>query len=624
MYDTSKSAPRAGSMIDKLNFYTEPTSQVAKASNNKIKILGSEGREWQTDALAELKGRQFSVIVAPCGSGKATVQVGLAIEDINDSAEPILQLFIVPQTHIAEGFFALNGTYRTLQINGTDFALRISRGHNFASKNKTVGDITDRLVELLTTDRAELAKEGLSGLFAVASHAALRLAWAAMSDEQKTIAIHNLHLRIDESHHTNMDSDSNQLGTICKYIVDSDDSTAKLTMSTATDFRGDSRDTVSQESRDKFTYYHLDWMNHWNSLGIANFSIEIQEFEKVPMELLVKNICSEKTEHHYVAVPPKNIKWRSRFEDDSHGIDALIADLKKAWPDCRILNLVDDDDRADKKAALLNEGIDPQFDVVITCMLGREGTDWIPCSRMHVTYIEGSLTLAVQTVGRMLRAYDGKKSVVARYYYPAPIFCEGKSKDEMLNDRKNALLTMLQWEEKFYPIVYSCRTTGGSPSQGVLRHVMGSNQYKLLKDTFIDAIIDAGIAGPPSANAKEIDQIIETVLSEFDIPADHMEGAIDTLRTVLLRSANIAFRGVNISFIRENGFAQLWEKLTDDDKALLFDHNPETMKHLKSIMQKAWDEMFEEVKKCKTPEELTPKQRQWVLAQKAKAAGASE
>ncbi len=106
-------------MITELTFQnTQPVPLESNSDSNSqskgdIKVLGSAGREWQLAALDELAGKQFSVLVAPCGSGKATAQVGLAIEDINQSDSPILQLFVVPQTHIAAGFFKANEKYST-------------------------------------------------------------------------------------------------------------------------------------------------------------------------------------------------------------------------------------------------------------------------------------------------------------------------------------------------------------------------------------------------------------------------------------------------------------------------------------------------------------------------------
>src|SRR5437773_2914753 len=91
-------------MITKLEINGDANANVVGDPTGS-KVFGSTGREWQLKALDALSHSQFSVLVAPCGSGKSTVQVGLAIEDIVQSHETILQLFVVPQTHIAGTFF---------------------------------------------------------------------------------------------------------------------------------------------------------------------------------------------------------------------------------------------------------------------------------------------------------------------------------------------------------------------------------------------------------------------------------------------------------------------------------------------------------------------------------------
>ena len=59
------------------------------------------------EVLNEFKDSQFSALVAPCGSGKSTAQVALAIQDVVASGR--LQVFVVPQTVIADGFFKGDG-----------------------------------------------------------------------------------------------------------------------------------------------------------------------------------------------------------------------------------------------------------------------------------------------------------------------------------------------------------------------------------------------------------------------------------------------------------------------------------------------------------------------------------
>ena len=91
-------------------------------------------------------------------------------------------------------------------------------------------------------------------------------------------------------------------------------------------------------------------------------------------------------------------------------------------------------------------------------------------------------------------------------------------------------------------------------------------------------------------------------------------------RTILLRAANPNFKGVNIEFVREAGFANLYNSLTKSDKALVFEHDTKTMHQLRAIVTQAWDVMFEQAKNM-TSEELNqhPNLKKWALAQQKKA-----
>jgi hypothetical protein len=240
-----------------------------------------------------------------------------------------------------------------------------------------------------------------------------------------------------------------------------------------------------------------------------------------------------------------------------------------------------------------------QYDVVITQALGREGTDWCPCSRLHVTYPEGSITLAVQTLGRLLRRYDGKTKAVARYYYPA--FKEptkGATKAELLDDRKNALLMLCQCEEMFYPILFPNlpRDAGNSTQHGhhmgSLEELLGTQAYIALKNDFISQAIEQGIAGGTSA---ELELLIDEILDDYDVDEAYHEDAHDTLVTMWLRAAHPMFRGISIDFVRKAGFPSLFAKLNDADKTLAFKHGYTKMKRLRAIIAKAWDEKFSEV-----------------------------
>ena len=143
---------------------------------------------------------------------------------------------------------------------------------------------------------------------------------------------------------------------------------------------------------------------------------------------------------------------------------------------------------------------------------------------------------------------------------------------------------------------------------------MGST-YNKMKDELIDQAIDNGVM---AGSDEDIDAIISQILEDYDLPDE--ENHHDTLRTILLRAANPNFKGVNIEFVREAGFANLYNSLTKSDKALVFNHDSKTMHQLRAIVTQEWDVMFDKIKNIKTIEELNqqPNLKTWVLTQKYK------
>ena len=592
--------------------YLDPI-YIESAPEHADKVLGAGQRHWQLDILKMFADERWCSLTAPCGSGKSTAQVGLAIEDVLRSNR--LQLFVVPQTHISAGFFKADGVYDRIEIGKTVYTVAVDATHNFCEDSSLI-----RLKALLLADRKTLApgstKTTLTGLFAMTSYQALALVWEQMTTAEKTKAAHLLHLRLDESHHVS--EEKNKVGKVCRFIMESKDKTNRITLSTATNFRGDNARIFTRELAAKFKNFTLDWIDHWKTIGIRDMFMEIAEFDGDPIKKIVKAVASEKNEKHYIVVPPRTSGWRARKQDDSAGIDELIQKLQEACPKARILDLVDDDGRVHKKDALINEPkyrgeIDPvtglvkesKFDIIITCMLGREGTDWCPCSRLHVSYVEGSLTLAVQTLGRLLRRFDGKTVAKALYYYPRfPEPKEGLSKAELLEDRKNALLLMTQCEEMFFPILFPPmpgvlhEPNMGNSHRGdwetthPLQHDMGA-EYLSMKADFLGAASEQGMMG---MSVKDIRTIIDQVLDSYDIDPELLDKARRTLEVVYLRDANPMFAGITIAFVRENGFEKLYSRLSYGDRTLLFSHNEKRMKELRAIVQKSWDEMYAKIK----------------------------
>jgi hypothetical protein len=635
-----------------------------KTKPQDVTVLGADGRLYQIDVYSLFEDERFCRLIAPCGSGKSTVQVALAIGDVVNSNLQRLQVFVVPQSHIAFGFFARNGGVKRIQIHGNVFEVSVSDqpNHHFCDKS-SVSELKDILV-----NRPKLSKlckgNRLTGLFVTVTNAALVQAWEQMTPMERKKAIHNVHFRIDESHHVLTGGISekaaavltpeqiedaqtnNQLGTFCKYVLKSSDKTARMTFSTATDFRGDSHSPISSEFDNLFTNYKLDWLEHWKTIGIKDLYVLFNLFKNDPIKTLVSHICKEKKEKHYVVIPPMNSGWRKGLSKDE-AVTIIVKALKKKWANVRVLDLVTEATQDANKKLLLDEPKDgvtgdsrksSQYDVVLTCMLGREGTDWVPCSRLHVTYAEGSITLAVQTIGRLLRRYtsvEGKAKTlaIARYYLPSfPKPKNGMSKDELLDTRKNVLFIMMQCEELFYPILYpnvprkkgkKGTGKGAGAHYGSLEDPIGCTEYRALKEEFLETMEDLEIA--EMLTQKSMMDTITSLLHNYGVSKKslHYKDAVHTLIIFWARRLDPSFVGVmDIAFLREMGFPALYEKMTKEGRTLMASYGLNVGKALRALLQKAWDKNIATIKKLRATGKLKtegdfknyPKLRAWAFA----------
>jgi hypothetical protein len=366
----------------------------------------------------------------------------------------------------------------------------------------------------------------------------------------------------------------------------------------------------------KFKRYHLPFIEHFKNTGIENFRVEIvPDIKTDPTETVIDQVCSETDKFHIVVIPPRNAGWRQLKHDPSYGLTALVTGLRAAWfaktgQECRLLNLVPQPEQKKRKKHLLSEpkvhdeDAMPNFDVIVTCMLGREGTDWVPADRLHVTYVEGSIVLAVQTLGRIMRRFASKtglvqkKDIVARYYYPKfPEPEEGLTSSQLLDERKNALLFMTQVDDLFFPIALERvekREASDNPNEMVtLRDIIGDAAYIGMKKDFIDQAVDSVIT---TLNTDTLEAIIDTVLEEY-VPSQYWSQGRRVLMNMYARRAWVNFKSVDVSFMRETDFPIFLESLSLDQKTLIF-HGGDLghIKRIGEIAKTAFDEKLELLK----------------------------
>jgi hypothetical protein len=585
---------------------------------SETRVFGSGKRGYQLDILKAFEGSSFNMLTKPSGSGKSFEQATLAIKDIEATGRK--QLILVPQVHISDGFFPEGETRFQIAGEEKEYKARVLPEYNFCKQSSI-----RRLAAWLLTENAELAKscgpENLAGgLVAMTSYVAFVHAFKKMTHAEKVAALSHIHIRPDESHHVAMgevesEDDRNKVGGLLKFLMEHGIESG-ITLSTATNFRNDDKCIIRPSMLTKFKRYQLPFIDHFKNTGIEEFRVEIVPGIKTdPTQTVIEQVCADTESYHIVVVPPRNAGWRQLKLDPSNGLNALVTGLKAAWfaktgQECRLLNLVPQAEQKKRKKHLLaepkthDEEAMPNFDVIVTCMLGREGTDWVPADRLHVTYVEGSIGLAVQTLGRIMRRFatkNGKvqkKDIVARYYYPKfPEPEEGMSSSELLNERKNALLFMTQVDDLFFPIALERvekRSVSDNPTEfTTLRDIMGDAAYIEMKRDFIDQAVDSVVT---TLNTDALEAIIDAVLTEH-LPSGYWAQGRRVLMNMYARRACVNFASVDVGFIRETDFPGFLEGLSLDQKTLIFHGGDvEHIKRIREIAKTAFDEKLEMLK----------------------------
>jgi len=583
-------------------------------------------RYWQPEAFEKVKDDQYSLVMAFCGSGKSMLQNALGIYDVVSSGYKQKQLISVPQSHIHRGFVGDGELdYILLTIDGKTYEWVIQ--DNFCDgSNKQV---LKKLKKWLLADPSELSKhcsgEIITGLNAIVTHQALSLVWQKMSEDERSKAVKNLTFRMDEFHHIKgvflnddddlsvqemltLEAESTILGDVCRHIINKGDKTSKICGTTATPYRGDRGIILSNSVKKMFTTYSLDWLEHFKTLGIKKFVIEYEEYKGDPIKLVVNAIKKERKEKHMIVIPATTHKWRVNGKDE---LKSLLNALYKVIPKERVLDLVTPHTQKKNKELLLQEPKCPEdgeskYDVIVTCQLGREGTDWPPCSRLHNTSHENSITLAVQTFGRPFRRYQGKEIVKVFYYVQQfAVPKKGMSKIDLLNDRINALLVCMQIDEMCHPILLPTikpskvktkdkKKSSEEVDKISLYDIFGDQYQGIKRDLFMEIECLEG------KTAEDIDTVIEDIVSKYEVSEEYGEFVKNALRVLSLRALSPKLRtlGIDVKFLRENGFENIIQSYRLEGKSIFFEGNysAKDWEAIRSILKSKWKEWAEEYK----------------------------
>ena len=571
----------------------EPIDQSASFFAS-MELLSKTLYPWQRKAIRRAltekkkKGREelirFFSIQAPCGCGKTTLLIALSIYDIITSNLGQKQLIIVPQTHIGMGFTRENGIdYISIKLGKETYQWQVFKDQNFCSRNMNRAK-SKALKKWLLTPASKLSGDCsdaiISGLNAVCCYQSLIMVWKKLTEDEKRQAICNLSLSVDEAHHLKhiyyiegdfeteeereaAHEEATEIGRICTYIMNSNIKSSKIRTASATMYRGDKKFIFSDTVKKMFVNYDYSWAAHFKTLGIKNFRFAYEEYKVTPVYQIAKNILKEKKERHLIIIPSMGNKWRESFKEELELLISLLVEGGMSREE--ILDLVTKRTQISNKELLLSEpkkldsNNPSKFRVIIICKLGREGTDWCPCTRIHNGSNESTLTLAMQTIGRLLRRYAGKQNIITTTYIKEFVAPKNITSRELLSDRTNALLLCMQLNDSFRPILISIIPSGEKKnSKKRIKVDLGEylgDRYQGIKEEMISRY-----EGIDDKSSKSIREMLSKLLEENNV-TENIEivtnGLLAVITRIAVRSDKVSppeFIGINASFARKGGF----------------------------------------------------------------------
>ncbi len=541
-------------------------------------------KNWQVDAFQVGRPARYFLIQSPGGAGKSLLQVMLAQADIEDTGNK--QLILVPRNHIHHGFYDDESIQFTLpgQQQPSHWIVR----SNFCSVSKCEAK-TRLLRDFLLTDVRELRKEGR--LAAIATHRAMVSAWDSMSDSDKKRAMRSISVRVDESHHLSnifhesdlhlfnvkdkeaILEDATQLGRFLQEVLLRDEETVKVHLATATFFRGDRRTILSDRFKDTFGHYYLPWDEHSQSLGIGHLSFDFLNYHGDPLAPLIDMVRSEPDERHLIIIPALSRRYRTQ-----ESLGRILRELAAVYPVREVLDLVSPSTQeANKK--LLHRSPE-SFRVVIACRLFDEGTDWVPCSRLHNTdACESSVTLAVQRFFRPLRSHPQKRVVKVLNYIPdmSPEMTL-EEKRQVLSNRLNAFLACIVTQGELMPCLVKMKgiPKGRRPKRMSLQEVYGTAYPEVMAD-----ILKGYELVSDKSDSSEIEEVADRVLEKHGVPPEvepcELRNAllsqlvrITHPKSKVLQRENLEPEGIDAEAIRLKGFDRVWEKVAPVPSVLCY------------------------------------------------------
>jgi hypothetical protein len=522
-------------------------------------------RPWQVNCHSELTTKTRRIINAPTGSGKSYMMTLLSVEDMLNNSK-LKTIIAVPQTVIASGFRTVN----VILPNGTK--IHWVAGNDLCNDKPTKGT-TQALIEFIS---------GKSGSFndriALCTHATLVAVYKTLKRTNRLDILKNLNIWIDESHHVMnveiKDVDdavlSNSIGEFITHLLKS--KTNHIGLATASFFRGDRCSLITEKQEKEFIRFNLPYdeylktMRHLKSFSF-NFVLcgadwtkafeEITSDRKKDIVYIPHPISNYSTGDKYKEAEDIILSYRKEHGGKRHDTCPLTLVGKKN-SEFKILNLVDEDCREDKKTFINTLKSKDDLDSIITLGMFKEGANWVYAERAIIVGARESLVDMLQIIGRLFRDVEGKEHVEAIILLPFSldqITDQDELKDN-LNNYLKAIFSCLILENILDPIKIKMPSvpvqksgTAITPKHNYLGDALPSqsDQLSLIEDVSKELIkisADAQENGKTIRVWDEYEKIIPDILTSHGVDENHEEiakeiWAIFTRKTIKMKGLSV-------------------------------------------------------------------------------------
>jgi hypothetical protein len=549
--------------------YSTAVKPVIHAHKDSVKEIGFGGRQYQIDAYNKFIDQRNTLFISPTASGKSLVQVVCAAKQILDSNYVQKQLFIAPQLDIGNNFSEYK--IKHIKVDNKEYEWEIT--HNFCKNNKMSVNNLKKFLLSSPDCSAYKKKNKIGGITAVCTSACFSSAWKILTQKQKFKSIINLSVRIDEAHHVmgvSTNAEQNRLGDFVKFALDNN---GCVHLTTATFFRADNQPIIDIDYLPKFSKYTVPFLQHWECLGLASLTQEYRTYTDAQdlKQQILQDIRDNPDQKPMIIVPATGIGYFQDKKLKKKWVKQLVLELEELFGIGKVLDLVSSDTQKQHKKRITSDVQD--FSCVVTCAIGREGTDWMACNKVHNTTVDNSVGLAIQKLGRPMRSYKGKTSITMVNYFPEMPSWDSDREEirGALSDRYNAVIVASMMNDNFCPIGMPAKIKKkyepletNKKSSYTLDDVYGPAAVPMLDDLYksVDAL-------PVEEQTNEkIDGIIGRIIEDNKDAAIYDaadEDVRECLKKQLIRSKNasvpkLKLEPVDVAYVREAG----WDKVIEE------------------------------------------------------------